>query len=87
MDAAKQIVLAKMRGQNSLLEKYDLKPHDEDTITLKNEKLDSSDLDSFRKKLTGIERKYSEGYFKQIFGCCLRSLDHIIERNSKPTMA
>ena len=59
---------AKMRGQNSLLDKYALKPHDEDVITSKIEGLDSSDLDLYRKKLTGIEGKYSEGYFKQIFG-------------------
>ena len=64
---ARQIVLSKMRGQNNLLEKYDLKPHDEDAIVSKIEGLESSDLDSFRKKLTGIEGKYSEGYFKQIF--------------------
>ena len=68
VEIAKQIVLAKMRGQNSLLSKYDLKHHDEDAITSKIEGLDSSDLDSFRKKLTGIEGKYSEGYFRQVFG-------------------
>ena len=68
MEIAKQIVMAKMRGQNSMLEKYDLKPHDEDTITSKIEKLDSADLESFRKRLIGIEGKYSEGYFRQVFG-------------------
>ena len=52
VEIARQIVLAKMKGQNSLLEMYDLKTHDEDAITSKIEGLDSSDLDSFRKKLT-----------------------------------
>ena len=30
VEIARQIVLAKMRGQNSLLDKYDLKSHDEE---------------------------------------------------------
>ena len=68
VEIAKQIVLAKMRGQNSLLEKYDLKPHNEDTISAKIEELDSADLESFRKRLTGIEGKFTQHYFKQIFG-------------------
>jgi CRISPR-associated protein Cas1 len=68
VEIAKQIVLAKMQGQNSLLEKYTLKPHDEGAITSKVEKLDSSDLESFRKKLNGIEGKFTQRYFKQIFG-------------------
>jgi CRISPR/Cas system-associated endonuclease Cas1 len=57
-----------MRGQNSLLEKYGLKPHDEEAVATKIERLDSSDLESFRKRLTGIEGKFSESYLKQIFG-------------------
>ena len=57
-----------MKGQNSLLEKYDLKPHDEDAVISRVEKLDSTDLESLRKKLTGIEGKYSVSYFRQIFG-------------------
>jgi CRISPR-associated protein Cas1 len=65
---SKQIVSAKMRGQNILLEKYGLEPHDEVAILSKIEKLDSSDLNVFRKKLNGIEGKFSEHYFKQIFG-------------------
>jgi len=65
---AKQIVSAKMRGQNILLEKYGLESHDEVAILSKIEKLDSSDLNVFRKKLNGIEGKFSEHYFKQIFG-------------------
>jgi len=66
-EIAKQVVLAKMRGQNSLLGKYDLRPHNVDAIASKIERLDSSDLDSVRKKLTGIEGKYSQSYFRQVF--------------------
>ena len=68
VEIAKQVVLAKMRGQNSLLEKYDLKLLDEGAITSKVEKLDSSNMESFRKKLNGIEGKFTQRYFKQIFG-------------------
>ena len=46
MRARKQIVLLKMKGLNSLLEKYDMKPHDERTVLSKVEGLDSSDLES-----------------------------------------
>ena len=67
VEIAKQIVLAKMKGQNSLLEKYDLKTHDEEAVISKVEKLDSSDLELFRKKLNGIEGKFTQRYFKQIF--------------------
>ena len=67
VEIAKQIVLAKMKGQNSFLEKHDLKPHNEETITAKIEKLDSSELDPFRKRLTGIEGKFSQRFFRQMF--------------------
>jgi CRISPR-associated protein Cas1 len=80
---ARQIVLGKMRCQNGLLEKYDLKPHDEEAITSKVEGLDSSDLDSFRKKLTGIEGKYSEGYFRQVFGLLPEKLRPLRRRKFK----
>jgi len=72
-----------MRGQNSLLGKYDLKPHHEDAITSKIEKLVSSDLESFRRKLTGIEGKYSQGYFKQVFGLLPEKLRPLRRRKFK----
>ncbi len=40
IEIAKQIVLAKLRGQNLLLERYDLKPHD---------------VEAFREKIEGID--------------------------------
>ena len=58
---------AKMRGQNIVLKKNDLLAHDEDDIQSKIEGLESSNLDVFRKKLTGIEGKFTENYFNQIF--------------------
>jgi len=64
---ARQIVSAKMRGQNIVLEKYDLRTHDVDDIQSKIKNLESSNIDIFRKKLTGIEGKFTEKYFNQIF--------------------
>ena len=64
---AKQIVSSKMRGQNILLEKYGLESHGEDDVQSKIESLESSNLDIFRKKLTGMEGKFTEKYFNQIF--------------------
>ena len=57
-----------MMGQNNLLEKQGPQPHDGEAIRSKVDALDIEDLDSIRKRLTGIEGKYSENYFKQIFG-------------------
>ena len=64
---AKQIVSSKMRGQNILLEKYDLQTHDEEVITSKIEKLESSDLSHVRGKLNTIEGHFTKPYFNQIF--------------------
>jgi CRISPR-associated protein Cas1 len=65
---AKQIALSKMRGQNTLLLKYDLQPHDEDAITSKIEGLEASKSVLFGQKLNGIEGKFTEHYFKQVLG-------------------
>lgn len=64
---AKQIVSSKIKGQNIVLKKFDLQVHDEDDIQSKIESLESSNLDVFRNKLTGIEGKFTEKYFNQIF--------------------
>ena len=62
---AKQIVVSKMKGQNILLGKYGLKPHDEEAITSKIDGLDASDSVSFSQKLNGIEGKFTQQYFNQ----------------------
>jgi len=64
---AKQIVSAKMRGQNTILEKYGLDIHDE-RIIAKIEKLESSNLKIIQKKLNTIEGHFTKPYFNQIFG-------------------
>jgi CRISPR-associated protein Cas1 len=61
---AKQIVHAKMKGQNVVLGKYGFSPHNPkiaDHIEQVNGKLEKA-----RMKLTGIEGKFTERYFKQI---------------------
>ena len=57
---AKQIVLSKLKGQNILLEKYNLDPNDEEAFQLKIDEIKLSDLNSLRQKLTGIEGKFRE---------------------------
>jgi len=65
---AKQLVLGKMMGQNSLLEKHGLQPYDGEAIRSKVDKLDSSDLKTIQKKLNAIEGHFTKSYFNQIFG-------------------
>jgi CRISPR-associated protein Cas1 len=65
---AKQIVRSKMRGQNILLGKYGLQLHDEEAVTSKIEELEVFDSVSFGQKLNGMEGKFTEHYFNQVFG-------------------
>jgi len=64
--AAKQLVLSKFEGQNIILEKYDLRPHD-DKAKCMVESIGSEHLETARRRLTSIEGKFTELYFKQIF--------------------
>jgi len=64
---AKQIVLAKVLGQNQVLRKYGLRQLDVMGMKEKIETAEAEDLTSLRYRLTGIEGKCSEHYFKQIF--------------------
>jgi len=68
IEIAKQIVYAKIIGQNLLLEKYGLKLHDVEVFKEKIEGIDSEDREKFRQRLNGFEGKYSEGYLRQLFG-------------------
>ena len=62
---AKQFVVGKLEGQNSLLEKYGLETSD--SILQKVREVDESDLKALRRKLLGLEGKYGRFYFKQVF--------------------
>jgi CRISPR-associated protein Cas1 len=63
---AKQILKAKLEGQNAVLRKYGLKPLDPSTL-LRIEKLELESLESARKKLILIESHNAKRYFNQIF--------------------
>lgn len=63
---AKQFVLSKIKGQRKVLKKYGLLPIDP-SIESHVERLEPSNLETFRRKLHGLEGKASEHYFSQIF--------------------
>jgi CRISPR/Cas system-associated endonuclease Cas1 len=49
------------------MEKFGLETHDLEALDAKVEKLDSTDFNSLRRKLNGLEGKYTQNYFNQIF--------------------
>jgi len=64
---AKQIVYAKIKGQNHILKKYNLEPHN---LTLVEELIERINFDnsvSLKRKLLAIEGKYTRRYFSLIF--------------------
>jgi CRISPR-associated protein Cas1 len=63
-DIAKQIVKAKIEGQNVILRKYGLKT--DTSVKLKIDAVETEDLKTLRRKLMQIEAKFSQFYFKQI---------------------
>jgi CRISPR-associated protein Cas1 len=63
---AKQIVVSKLEGQNLVLRKYGLRNHGF-SFKEKTENLKEESLDKIRAKLHGLEGRYSERYFNQIF--------------------
>jgi len=62
---AKEIVLGKLLGQNSVLEKHDLRPHERFKERIEN--IRSNDLKKMRKKLLGLEGRLTRGYYEKIF--------------------
>jgi CRISP-associated protein Cas1 len=63
---AKSFITAKIESQNVILKKYSLKPHPEifrDMI----DRSEAKSLELFRRRLTGIEGKHTQRYYKQIF--------------------
>jgi CRISPR-associated protein Cas1 len=64
---AKSFITAKLESQNVILRKYRLETHLDDfkeTI----EKSDAKNLELLRRRLTGIEGKHTQRYYKQIYG-------------------
>lgn len=67
IDVAKQIVYAKILGQNQVLKKYGLRQYD---LLNAKERIAEADVTNptlFRKQLCDVEAKCSRTYFKQIF--------------------
>lgn len=62
---AKQFVLGKIEGQNCILKKYGLDVKENVSKVVEN--IESNDLRVYRRKLSGIEGKFTEHYFRQIF--------------------
>jgi len=62
---AKQILLGKIRGQNKILRKHGLNVNE--NVVKVIESIESDNLRSLRRKLTGIEGRYADHYFRQIF--------------------
>lgn len=67
LEAAKQIVLAKIRGQNELLRKYGLRWLDYYPYSQAVKQVDDKDMSRVRARLMSYEGKFSEQYFRQIF--------------------
>jgi len=67
LETAKQIVLAKIRGQNELLRKYGLRWLDYYPYSQAVKALEGNDMTRVRARLMSYEGKYSEQYFRQIF--------------------
>lgn len=63
IEIAKQFVISKMQGRNSLLKKYGLK-----SFEVPVERLSFENLKQARRKLISIEGKFDELYFPQILG-------------------
>lgn len=61
----KQIVSAKIEGQNRILRKHGLNVNENVVKVVEN--IESDNLKSLRRKLFAIEGKYAQQYFKQIF--------------------
>jgi CRISPR-associated protein Cas1 len=67
LEIAKQIVLAKIKGQNQLLRKYGLRWLDYYPYSQAVKKTEGSDMTRVRARLMSYEGRFSEQYFRQIF--------------------
>jgi len=66
-EIAKKLITAKLESQNIILRKYGLDPHLDD-FKEKIERTENKNLELFRRRMTWIEGKHTQRYYKQIFG-------------------
>jgi len=64
---AKSLITAKLESQNVILHKYGLEPHLDDFREV-IERSQAKSLELLRRRLTGIEGKHTQRYYRQIFG-------------------
>jgi len=62
---AKQVLLGKINGQNRILRKHGLDVNENVVKVVEN--VESDNLRSLSRRLTGIEGRYADSYFRQIF--------------------
>ena len=67
IEIIKQIVYAKLKGQNIILKKYGLRQHDLPNLKRKIDTINSKNLTEARGKLRGIEAGKSKYYFQRTF--------------------
>lgn len=67
IEIAKKIVASRLEGQNLILKKYGLRQHDLLREKEKINNIKSEGLIATRKRLLGIEGRYTQNYFSQIF--------------------
>jgi len=79
---AKQFVLSKIEGQNSVLEKHNLKVHSS-IFKQKIERIQSESLKDIRRKLLTIEGNFTRRYFGQIFQLFPRKLKPKVRKTFK----
>jgi CRISPR-associated protein Cas1 len=63
---AKSLITAKLEIQNIILRKYGLEPHEE-KFREQIESSESKNIVALRQRLTGIEGKYTQRYYWEIF--------------------
>ena len=67
IEIAKTFVYAKLQGQQQILLKHGLQPHDLDRAKRMIDSILSNDLGSARRRLIHVEGEHSKHYFQQIF--------------------
>ena len=67
IEIAKQIVYAKIKGENQILEKYELEPFGLSNAEKLINEINSEDLTSVRRRLLAVEAGFTKQYFSQIF--------------------
>ena len=78
-----QLIPGKFLGQNKVLAKYHLEPHDAKYIQMiENTRFD--DMLTFRRRLMAIESKFTDEYFNQVFSLFINPTGYLLKLKKKP---